>query len=106
MEIDHSKHETLFRVCQEALNNCQKHAGVEKVEVKLEQSGDTFGMKIIDQGKGFQYDEQMSLPSLGLKGMAKRIRKAGGTFCINSELGKGNHNSCESPIFSRKEGLS
>ncbi|MBR3205558.1 MAG: GAF domain-containing sensor histidine kinase, partial [Bacillus sp. (in: Bacteria)] len=106
MEIDHSKHETLFRVCQEALNNCQKHAGVEKVEVKLEQSGDTFGMKIIDQGKGFQYDEQMSLPSLGLKGMAKRIRRVGGTLCINSELGKGTTIHVKVPFSQERKGLS
>lgn len=106
MEIDHSKHEILFRVCQEALNNCQKHAGVEKVEVKLEQSGDTFGMKIIDQGKGFQYDEQMSLPSFGLKGMADRIRRAGGTFCINSELGKGTTIDVKVPFSQERKGLS
>lgn len=89
MEIDHSQHETLFRVCQEAMNNCQKHAGVQEVEVQLEQLADMFDMKIIDRGKGFQYDEQMNLPSLGLKGMANRIQRAGGTFRIDSKLDKG-----------------
>ncbi|MDM5297335.1 GAF domain-containing sensor histidine kinase [Bacillus pumilus] len=89
MEKDHRHHEILFRVCQEALNNCQKHADIQEVEVKIEPFVNTIDMKIIDHGKGFQYDEQMNLPSLGLKGMADRIQRAGGTFCIESKLNQG-----------------
>lgn len=106
IEMDHSHNETLFRVCQEALNNCQKHAEVEEVEVKLEQSKDTLEMKIIDHGKGFQYDEQMSLPSLGLKGMSDRIQRAGGTFCIYSELGKGTTIHVKVPFSQERKGSS
>ncbi|WP_353856601.1 GAF domain-containing sensor histidine kinase [Bacillus sp. Bos-x628] len=106
MEIDHAQHETLFRVCQEALNNCQKHAGVHEVEVKLEQFAETFDMKIIDRGKGFHYDEQMNLPSLGLKGMAERIQRMGGTFDIYSELNKGTTIHVQVPFSLERKGSS
>ncbi|MGE6630798.1 GAF domain-containing sensor histidine kinase [Bacillus sp. NPDC077027] len=104
MEINHTQNESLFRICQEALNNCQKHAGVHEVEVGLYQIGDIFEMQIIDHGNGFQYDERSNLPSLGLKGMKERAEKAGGTLNIHSQLKKGTTVTVRIPFFQERKG--
>ncbi len=89
LRLPPSVEELMWRLSQEALNNCKKHAGASRIQVKIDVFQSSAVLEIEDDGKGFQYDPDAGLPTLGLKGMKERTEKAGGTFLINSAIGKG-----------------
>lgn len=92
----------LWRVVQEALNNCKKHAGTDTAYVSLTASSCHAELSIIDHGAGFCYEAHEGLPSLGIKGMKERAEKAGAEFLIESELGAGTKLSIRLPLTNQK----
>jgi two-component system NarL family sensor kinase len=82
---------TLFRLAQEALTNCRKHAGAELVWVEL--SFDTLvRLTIADNGVGFDIDSWMNQSPthrFGLHGMRERVARLGGVFQILPRPGGG-----------------
>jgi two-component system, NarL family, sensor kinase len=80
--------ECLWRVGQEALNNCKKHADVSTVSIFITVKNKKIKMEITDKGCGFNYSDE-EMPSLGLKSMKERIEAMNGTFHIKSAIGKG-----------------
>ncbi len=81
--------EVLWRIGQEALGNCKKHAQEKKVELELEITSGMVEMSIRDKGRGFNYDPDKVLPSLGLKSMQTRAASLGGSLEIASKHGEG-----------------
>ncbi|MCM3443179.1 GAF domain-containing sensor histidine kinase [Metabacillus halosaccharovorans] len=81
--------EELWRIGQEALNNCKKHAETTEVNVSLSKKDVYVKMMIEDYGRGFHYDESVAIPSLGLKGMKERVERLNGNFKLISLPGKG-----------------
>ncbi|MEC1774062.1 GAF domain-containing sensor histidine kinase [Bacillus mojavensis] len=92
----------LWRVAQEALNNCKKHAGTDTAYVRMASSSSYAELDIIDHGIGFCYEAHAGLPSLGIKGMKERAEKAGAEFSIESELGAGTKLSVRLPLTNQK----
>ncbi|WP_339180500.1 GAF domain-containing sensor histidine kinase [Bacillus sp. FSL R5-0560] len=92
----------LWRVAQEALNNCKKHAGTDTAYVRMAFSSSYTELDIIDHGIGFCYEAHAGLPSLGIKGMKERAEKAGAEFFIESELGAGTKLSVRLPLTNQK----
>ncbi|KUP31374.1 GAF domain-containing sensor histidine kinase [Bacillus halotolerans] len=92
----------LWRVVQEALNNCKKHAGTDTAYVRITASSSYAALDIIDHGAGFRYEAHDGLPSLGIKGMKERAEKAGAEFFIESELGAGTKLSVRLPLTNQK----
>ncbi|MFP7297496.1 GAF domain-containing sensor histidine kinase [Neobacillus niacini] len=90
--------ETLWRIGQEALGNCKKHAQSTNVSLVLNRKSDSVTMIIQDQGCGFFYDESIELPSFGLKNMKARTEALNGNFHLKSELGKGTEIKVQIPI--------
>jgi two-component system, NarL family, sensor kinase len=81
--------EALWRIGQEALGNCKKHSQTSRVALHLTIDNDRVAMTIQDQGCGFFYDEQVEIPSLGLKNMKSRTESLNGTFMLTSSPGTG-----------------
>lgn len=81
--------EELWRVGQEALNNCKKHAETNEIRFELSKTVSSVMMVFEDNGRGFHYDENHSIPSLGLKGMRERVIRLKGNFSLQSILGVG-----------------
>lgn len=92
----------LWRIVQEALNNCKKHAGTDTAYVRITASSSYAELDIIDHGAGFRYEAHDGLPSLGIKGMKERAEKAGAEFFIESELGAGMKLSVRLPLTNQK----
>lgn len=71
----------LYRIAQEALNNCQRHSRAENVWVHLAQRDDEIEMTIEDDGVGLP-EETGSRQNvrLGLVSMRERAQQAGGRF--------------------------
>jgi signal transduction histidine kinase len=78
----------LYRVIQEALTNCARHANATSVRIKLRVDRKTISLTIEDNGRGF---DPVALPKrgLGLFGMQERVRELGGTMSIFGKTGKG-----------------
>ena len=81
--------EALWRVGQEALNNCKKHSGQEKVKIFVASKEKEIQLIIQDQGCGFDYIEETGLFSLGLQSMKERTTALNGTFKLESSIGEG-----------------
>ncbi|MET3193439.1 GAF domain-containing sensor histidine kinase [Bacillus sp. OAE603] len=81
--------ETLWRIGQEAFNNCRKHSGQTEIYLQLSSNGKNIKMVVEDRGAGFVYLENVSIPTLGLKSMRERIEVLEGSFIVESEINKG-----------------
>ena len=46
----------VFRIAQEALQNALRHAGAERIEVRLEDGGGRLALSVADDGRGFDAD--------------------------------------------------
>ncbi|MCM3584483.1 GAF domain-containing sensor histidine kinase [Mesobacillus maritimus] len=90
--------EALWRIGQEALANCKKHAQSTKTSLRLKSYQHNVTMIIEDQGCGFHYNETLNLPSLGLKNMKERTESLNGSFSLESIPGKGTKIEVNIPI--------
>ncbi|WP_335872420.1 GAF domain-containing sensor histidine kinase [Bacillus sp. 2205SS5-2] len=81
--------EALWRIAQEALNNCKKHAGTTKIHIYLESTANEMKLSIKDNGRGFHAESFQSLPSLGIQSMKERVESFQGDFKLISESNKG-----------------
>ena len=83
----------IFRVLQEGLNNVAKHSKAKMVMLLLEKTGQRVHLVIRDNGQGFGLEKILESKNakggLGLTNMRERTELSGGTFEIESTLGKG-----------------
>ena len=91
------EHKTcIFRVVQEALNNCARHAQAHAVRVQVQSRDATIFVSIQDDGIGF---DSKLVRGLGQVGMEERVAHVGGRFQIESEPGRGTLLTAELPIL-------
>lgn len=86
----HLTHEVkldFFRICQESLTNVMYHAEANNVKISIEDIGDTIHLAIIDDGKGFEINQQKQ--TSGLNSIRERVASINGQLTIQSEPGKG-----------------
>ena len=77
------EHKTcVYRIVQEALNNCSKHAYARNVRVTLREEPGHLGLTIKDDGHGFDPNRGRGL---GLVGMNERVTQLGGVFEVDSD---------------------
>jgi signal transduction histidine kinase len=86
-------HITLYRILQEAVHNIVKHAGADRVRVRLARVDDALQLVIEDNGRGFDPDSVRwvhgQTRGLGLLSMKERASFSGGTYHMVSAPGKG-----------------
>jgi signal transduction histidine kinase len=78
-----------FRIYQETLTNIMRHAKATRVDVRLDQDGDTLVMTVSDNGRGITEEEMAGTRSLGLVGMRERATLIGGEVTLHGAPGKG-----------------
>ena len=83
----------IFRVLQEALNNIAKHSGAELARLSLRKAQGRIELVLEDDGQGFDLKKVLGSEStrrgFGLTSMSERIELSGGSFFIDSVMGKG-----------------
>ena len=90
------EHKTcIYRVVQEALNNCARHAQARAVQVSVESEAGRLVLKVQDDGSGF---ETRWVRGLGILGMEERVKHLGGAFAVESNPGRGTTVRVELPI--------
>ncbi|HLN03758.1 MAG TPA: sensor histidine kinase [Bryobacteraceae bacterium] len=85
----------VYRVVQEALHNCARHAHARSVRIRVCQAADRILLSIQDDGRGF---DAQRVRGLGLVGMEERVEHLGGTFQVRSEPGHGTVLDVELPL--------
>jgi len=90
------EHKTcVYRIVQEALNNCSRHAYAKNVRVTVRQEQNHLRIGIDDDGKGF---DPHRMRGLGLVGMNERVIQLGGSLTVNSNPGRGTHLAVDLPL--------
>ncbi|MEK3686957.1 sensor histidine kinase [Paenibacillus sp. FSL R10-2736] len=79
----------MYRVCQEAVLNALKYAQVDSVKVSLTEKDGVLLLRVEDKGTGFNQGDEPDGTGLGLFGMQERAELVGGTFSVDSEIGRG-----------------
>ena len=83
----------VFRVTQEAMNNVTKHSKANTVRLCLRKIDDRMELMVEDNGRGIDLekilDPENTRLGLGLTNMRERAELSGGSFVIESTLGKG-----------------
>jgi two-component system NarL family sensor kinase len=74
-----------YRIIQEAINNCVRHAKASQVTVGIE-AGEYLDLSIQDNGVGLP---ENYLPGVGLNSMRARAEELGGTFELQWTTGEG-----------------
>ena len=85
----------IYRVVQEALHNCSRHAQAANVGVRVEQTPVRLRLTVQDDGKGFEAGKSKGL---GLLGIDERAAQLGGTSRVQSQIGIGTILSVELPF--------
>ena len=76
----------VYRIVQEALHNCVRHSGASVVRITVKQDPAGVSVLVQDDGHGFRPEMERGL---GLVGIEERVTHLGGTFRIDSHLGRG-----------------
>jgi signal transduction histidine kinase len=79
----------IYRVAQEALANCAKHAQAHQVAVQLFAGPEEITLEVSDDGIGFDPAMLEATLGLGLRGLLERARGLGGWAEVNSAAGRG-----------------
>ncbi len=79
----------LFRVLQEALQNAIKHSGSRQFQVSLRRGASEIELTVRDSGIGFETDEAIKGPGLGLTSMQERLKLVDGKLSIDSKPQRG-----------------
>jgi len=86
----------IFRIVQEALTNCARHAKAASVQISLAERDGAVRLTIADDGVGMNLETPRKR-GLGLMGIQERVRKLGGQLSIQSSEMQGTLLSVEIP---------
>lgn len=86
----------VYRVIQEALTNCIRHARAARIRVAVNASADRLEVTVADDGIGL--DPSRRRQGLGLLGIEERVKELGGTTLIRSSNGGGTSINIRLPL--------
>jgi signal transduction histidine kinase len=90
----------IYRIVQEALTNCARHARAKSIRISIYGRHDWVQLSIQDDGVGFD-PRQASPRGLGLIGIQERVRELEGKVTVTSQPEKGTILEVEVPVTSR-----
>jgi signal transduction histidine kinase len=86
----------LYRVTQEALTNCARHAKAKSVRIDLLRSGELVTLSIADDGVGIPSGHRPR--GFGLLGMEERVREIGGRLNVRTPAAGGTMLEVQLPL--------
>ena len=79
----------VYRIIQEAMNNCLKHAEAKNISISLDNKKKQLALVFKDDGVGFDTTLLAKTKQFGLIGMQERVKSLNGIFSIKSTPHKG-----------------
>lgn len=79
----------IFRALQELLGNAARHSQASLVKVMIDMSDTLVKVTVDDNGKGFNPEVLQKTNSLGINLIRDRVEMLGGSFELDSSIGKG-----------------
>jgi two-component system NarL family sensor kinase len=79
----------LFRAAQELLLNVVQHAGVNEAALRVRRRGRYVGLRVSDQGRGFDPQELWKAAGFGLLSIRERVELLGGRMKIKGVRSRG-----------------
>jgi len=86
----------IYRVIQELINNCIKHAQADEILLQINYLEDKMVITVEDDGRGFNYIPGLST-GMGIKNIEYRVRYLKGNLTIESQPGQGTTTVIEIP---------
>ena len=80
-DLSDAQRVTLFRVCQEGLNNVVKHANAHSVTIRARASGEQLQLVLEDDGRGLPQSRPQQ--GYGLLGIRERVQALGGSLQLS-----------------------
>jgi signal transduction histidine kinase len=87
----------IYRLVQEALTNCARHAKARTIDVSITGRSGRLAVSVRDDGVGFA-PEAVRGRGLGLIGMQERVKELGGEVTLVSQFRKGTSLSAQIPL--------
>ena len=91
-----------YRTAEEALTNAMKHAEASAVTITVGSPDEGWlGIAVQDDGEGFDLEGIRSTgwPRFGLQTMRERVESTGGSFALDSAVGKGTKIILQVPLL-------
>jgi two-component system sensor histidine kinase UhpB len=92
----------LYRVAQEGLGNALRHADAKRVEISLQVAHQQVEFIVADNGRGFVTDGEGGR-GLGLLSIDERAKLLGGSYRLQSTVGKGTELCIRIPLETREQ---
>jgi len=90
---------TVFRIIQELITNIIKHANASEATINISVYDSNLNIIIEDNGKGFDVKTLNLKDGMGISSIKTRVEHLGGTFKIDSTIGKGSSILIDIPIL-------
>ena len=87
--LDPARRHEVLRIVGEAVSNAVRHGAARRVELRLERVGRGARLLVRDDGRGFDVAAQGDGEGFGLRAMAQRGEKLGGSCAVRSAPGEG-----------------
>jgi signal transduction histidine kinase len=85
----------VYRIVQEALTNCARHAQARQIEITVAANDDTLDLTVADDGVGI---DPRRARGMGLLGIEERVRELHGTFDVRAAAPSGTRLHVTLPI--------
>ncbi|MDY8136925.1 sensor histidine kinase [Aquimarina sp. 2201CG5-10] len=97
-QIEPQLTEELFKIIQELLTNCLKHAKAKNIDIYLNKHEETIQLLFEDNGVGFETDKVTE--GIGFKNIKNRLNALEGKIFVDSTPGRGTVIDIEIPVLS------
>lgn len=88
----------VYRIFQEVLNNCLKHARATKFSIQISQNEEWMKINMRDNGMGFNLQEMENAWGFGLKNIVNRVDILNGRLFLDAQKDKGVSYTIEIPL--------
>jgi signal transduction histidine kinase len=96
------KHRTcVYRVVQEAMTNCVRHAEAKRIQIAVSAVGHELRVRVSDDGRGL--DPGQRWKGLGLRGIDERVKELQGTMVISRGTAGGTEMLVSIPVPVKEE---
>jgi len=79
----------IFRAVQELLSNAARHSQAANIKLQVDMGSEAVRVSVDDNGRGFDPQASRGTASLGLRLIRERAEMLGGTFDIDTAVGRG-----------------